>query len=151
MALNLGWRDLAWHLTGHAMIKSRELAARGDIKAVGIAWGFNPFTLSNYLPITYMGEFTFGEMQRPGTGSGSLVMAMYHEIWVTLFNGVSLRGKYDFGTRDAEVAESSEHRLGLLLDLGIIPGMTITISSRTLFASQRDVGTDVMVQTHLWF
>ena len=151
MALNVGWRDLAWHLTAHGMIKRRPQAARGDITAAGLGWGFNPFTLSNYVPITYMGEVSFGMVQRPGTGSQSTMLAMYHEIWATLFNGLSLRLKYDLGSRDAKLKDSLEHRLGVLLDIGIVPGATLIVSTRTLFANGRSGDTDLMVQTHIWF
>lgn len=150
-AVNLGWRDIVWHLTAHGMLKRRDLAARGDLTAGGIGWGFNPFALSNKLPLTYMGELSAGRLQRPVTGSSATVLAMYHELWLTLFNGVSLRGKYELGTRDAEVDGLMEHRLSFLLDVGVFPGLTIITGTRTQLASSRAGDTDVMVQTHFWF
>jgi len=150
-ALNLGWRDIVWHLTAHGMIKRRDIAARGNLTAAGVAWGFNPFALSNKVPITYMGEFSAGRIQRPITGSSATVLAMYHEVWVTLFNGISLRGKYDFGTRDLDVDGLMEHRLSALLDICVIPGATVIAGTRTQLGGSRVGGTDFMVQTHFWF
>ena len=42
-ALNMGWRDLGWSLSTHLLIKRRDLSARGNLEAVGLAWGLNPF------------------------------------------------------------------------------------------------------------
>lgn len=151
MALNLGWRDIVWHLTAHAMIKRRDLEARGDLSAIGVAWGLNPFALSNWLPVTYMGELTVGHAQRPGTGSQATVMGMVHELWVTIFNGFSLRGKYDMGTRDADLADSTEHRLSFMLDVGIIPGVTLIAGTRTALSGETAGDTDALIQAHLWF
>jgi hypothetical protein len=151
MALNLGWRDIVWHLTAHGMIKRRDLAARGDLTAGGFGWGFNPFALSNAVPLTYMGEFSAGRVQRPGTGSSATTLAMYHELWATLFNGVSLRLKYDMGTRDASVAGSMEHRLSVLADIGLFPGLTLIGGTRTNLSTGRAGDTDFMFQAHVWF
>jgi len=151
-ALNLGWRDLWWHASAHAMIKRRDVAARGDLDAIGFAYGFNPFTLSNDVPLTLLGEVSIGRALAPEGGRMTTVVAVYQEAWLVLWNGVSLRAKYDFGDRDLDRVSTGEHRVGLMLELSPLPGVTITGGGRLLFAAGRDrPGADALIQTHLWF
>ena len=151
-AIALGWRDLTWHASIHGMIKRRDPGARGDLEAAGVAWGLNPFALSNDIPLTILGELSVGRVDAAGSDRRTTVLAMYHEAWVVIVNGVNARLKYDYGDRDLDLASTSEHRLGFMLDVSVLPGFTIIGGPRLLWAADRD-GTqaDVMIQTHLWF
>jgi hypothetical protein len=146
----IGWRDLAFSIQAHGMIKRRDLEARGDLEAGGIAFSFNPFYFSNYVPVTYLGEVSFGRRRRELTGTATAFVASYHELWITIFNGINARLKYDVGDRDLAVAGEVEHRLSAALDLSPYPGLTFIGQGRLLFA---DAGPspDLFLHLHLWF
>lgn len=152
LTANLGWRDLGWSLTASGMMKRRPLEARGDLDALALGVGFNPFYYSNSIPLTYMGELVIGRRQRPITGTKALTFAMYHELWWTIVNGLSARFKYDLGARDAELDQALDHRVSAALDVSPVPGVTLITQGRML-VSQRDdqPGWDVFIHTHLWF
>jgi len=152
VASSFGWRDLAWSLTGSFMIKRRDLQARGDLDAFSVNWGFNPIYLSNEIPLTYMGEVSMGRKERVLGGSNRRFFAMYHELWWTLFNGISLRAKYDIGNRDMDVSDQLESRYSLALDVSPAPGVTFITQGRILTRQQSSSpGADMFVQLHLWF
>lgn len=147
----VGWRDLAWHVSLSGIIKRRDLAARGDLEAVALGVGFNPFTYSNSVPLTYLGEVVVGRRSRALTGEMTAVWAVYQELWWTIFNGVSLRAKYDVGRRDAELADTLEHRVSAGFDISPLPGVTLIALGRTLWLSGANTELDVFVHSHLWF
>ncbi len=149
---SLGWRDLAWKLELHGMIKRRDAGARGDLDALALSWGFTPFTLSNSMPITYLGELAVARAPRIGTGTSTEVIASYHELWWTIANGLSARLKYDVGTRDARLAGTLAHRVSLGLDTSPIPGLTLVAQARVLVDdSGADPEPDAFVHLHVWF
>ncbi|MEO1482131.1 MAG: hypothetical protein AAFU77_08485 [Myxococcota bacterium] len=150
-ALNLGWRDIGWWASGHAMIKRRDLEARGDLDAAGVAWGFNPFNFSNSIPLTYLGEVSFGRREGPVADSNTQFVAMYHELWYTLFNGVSLRAKYDFGDVDLELGQSNQHRFSGGFDVSPWPGITVIGLVRHSINDDREDSSDLFIHTHVWF
>lgn len=145
-----GWRDLWFNFGVSGMIKRRDLLARGNIEALAISWGLNPFTISNSIPITYMGEFTVGRNQRVVTGEKTSMWASYHELWFLLFNGINLRAKYDVGRRDAELADTLQHRFVLGMDLTVIPGATIVPMGRLLLYENAPTELDFFLQVHVW-
>ena len=149
-ALNLGWRDLGWSLTGHAMVKQRGALGRGDLYAAGLGWGFNPAYYWEKIPITTMGEISVGRTDTPA-GSETYVAVM-HEAWWILRNGVNLRGKIDTGIRALGEPGATQRRYGLGLDMSPVPGLTFTAMGRALFApgSSRPQP-DLFVQSHIWF
>lgn len=152
-AANLGWRDLGFSVTGSFMIKRRDLEARGDLEAASLGWGFNPMAYTNAIPLTYMGELAVGNRQRVLTGERTAYWATYHEVWWTIFNGLSFRAKYDAGRRDADLADTLQHRFSGALDISPVPGVTLIAQTRYLLHAQDDGGSgfDVFVHTHLWF
>lgn len=148
-AVDLGWRDLGWSLTAHAMIKRRLLEDRGDLDGAGIGFGFNPFYYSNEIPLTYMAELSVGRGQRPGTGTTRGFVAFYQELWWTVFNGVSVRFKHDLGDRDLQKDSELEQRFSVALDVSPIPGVTLISQGRLLKSADTDW--DVFTHIHLWF
>lgn len=152
LAANLGWRDLAWSLGAHAMIKRRDgVDTRGDLDAIGVAWGFNPFTLSNSIPVTYIGELSLGRRPALVTGDSTTFYAMMHEVWVTLFNGVSLRLKYDLGNRDLGGSAGLQQRFIVGTDLSPVAGLTLSPQVRLLVDPPDGVRPDFFMQAHIWF
>ncbi len=151
MAANMGWRDMGWSLGAHGMVKRRDLAARGDLDAAGITWGFNPAYFSDKIPLTYMGEFSFGRRPRIGTGEMAAYYASYHELWWLIFNGFSARFKYDVGDSDAQIAGGFEHRFMLGADFTPIPGFTVSPQFRFRLPEEGDPHPDLFVQFHMWF
>ena len=150
MALNGGFRELAWSVTGHAMLKKRGGLGRGDLYGAGVGWGLNPWAMSRKLPFTFMGELDYGE--RIVGGERTRFGAAYTEGWWTVQNGLSVRSKWDVGLKDLDQAGTTEHRLSLGLELSPMPGFTLSAFGRQLMAAggippQRDV----FVQTHIWF
>ena len=149
-ALNFGYRDLGWSLTGHAMVKQRGGAARGDLVAGGVAWGFNPAYYQSRLPITLTGELTLG--QRTIDGAVERPWALMQEAWWTPWNGVSVRGRMDLGSLDASAVGSLQQRTSLGLEVSPIPGLTMTGTGRVLTSpGSGSAASDVFVQTHIWF
>lgn len=148
---NLGWRDLGFSLAAHGLLKRRDLAARGDLDAVGVGWGINPFYWFDAVPLTYMGELTVGRHQRPVTGDTTAFFASYHELWITILNGLSVRLKYDLGDRDLGAAGELEQRVSAALDVSPYPGFTLIAQGRMLLLDGADPSADAFVHVHLWF
>ncbi len=151
MASNFGWRDLGWSIGGSLMLKKRTLALGGNLRAASINWAFNPFYYSNAIPLTYMGELAIGERQRRLVGSTARFFASYHELWWTIFNGVSLRGKVDVGNRDIEIKDQLQSRYSVALDISPIPGLTFITQARVVHLGFGRTDADVFLQTHIWF
>ncbi len=150
LAANVGWRDLAWSVGAHAMMKRRDAAdTRRDLDALGLAWGFNPFTLSNAIPVTYIGELSFGRREALVTGEATTFYAMMHEVWVTLFNGVSLRLKYDLGSRGSDAGLQQRFVVGT--ELSPVTGFTLQPQVRLLVDRPDGVRPDFFMQAHIWF
>jgi len=152
-AVNLGWRDLGWSLTGHGMIKQRD-AGRGDLTAAGVTWGFNPAYYLEWLPVTYLGEASAGRKTyaEGGVLNAEDYAAVNHEVWWLLRNGVNLRGKYDVSFSDLDSFTSMQRRAALGLEVSPIPGLTFTGFGRALQApGDPRWHPDVLFMTHLWF
>jgi hypothetical protein len=147
----IGWRDLWFSVQVHGMFKRRDLGARGDLDAGGVAFSFNPFYFSNSIPLTYLGEVSFGRRQRELTGESTAFIASYHELWIVILNGLNGRLKYDVGDRDLAVAGELEHRLSAALDISPYPGLTIVSQARLLFLPEAGRDADLFVHAHLWF
>ncbi|MEL6544747.1 MAG: hypothetical protein AAFQ82_08980 [Myxococcota bacterium] len=149
-ALNLGWRDIGWWTSAHAMIKRRDIEARGDLDALGVAWGFNPWNYTDALPLTYLGELSVGRREA-SVGDSVQFLAMYHELWWTLWNGVSVRGKYDFGDIDLELSGTNQQRFSAGFDVSPFPGVSFVALGRYLLTDERPGAADIFVFTHLYF
>jgi hypothetical protein len=146
-AVNLGWRDLGWSLTGHAMVKERGGEGRGDLATAGIGWGFNPFYYSNRIPLTYMGELTAG--QRTIGTDVTQPVAMMHEVWWMVRNGVNIRGRWDYGALEQGLWQS---RYSATLDYSPFPGLSLLTTGRIQQSPDgAPAGRDLMVQAHIWF
>ncbi len=146
-----GWRDLAWSLSGHAMIKQRQGQGRGDLLAAGVAWGLNPAQRWKRVPLTLLGELSVGR-RRFGTGGAPTrdhMAAMTEASWI-LRNGLLLRARHDVSWLDLSVPTDVQHRLSLGLDLSPVPGLTFTAFGRQLWAPGM-TGRDLFIQAHLWF
>ncbi|RME28985.1 MAG: hypothetical protein D6798_01120 [Deltaproteobacteria bacterium] len=151
-AATAGWRDLAWSLVGSGMVKRR--AARGgrDLEAAALSWGFNPFALYDAVPLTYMGEVVLGRGDGPVVGTRTPFSAWRHELWWTVANGLVARFELDLGDAELGGPSTTWRRLGLGLDLVLVPGLTLDAHARHLAAPGDDPDVaDVIVQTHLWF
>jgi hypothetical protein len=99
-----------------------------------------------------MGEVSFGRRQRELTGERTTFLASYHELWITIVNGISTRLKYDLGDRDLGDDIGLEHRLSATLDVSPYPGLTFIAQSRVLFAEERsNPEADLFLHVHLWF
>jgi len=149
-AVNGGWRDLGWSLTGHAMMKERGGQGRGDLLGYGMGWGFNPWYYNQKIPLTFMGEVSLGH--RTVGDHTTHFGAVYTEGWWTIQNGISLRGKWDVGVLDLERPGSMQNRYSLGLEISPLPGLTLSGFGRALTAAGgAPVSTDVLLQSHVWF
>jgi hypothetical protein len=148
-SVNVGFRELGWTLTGHAMMK-RRLAGRGNLTAAGITWGFNPAYYLEKLPVTYLGELSVG--RRASEQGGEDYAAVSHEVWWMVRNGVNLRGKYDVGFYDVNTMMSLQRRVSAGVELSPVPGVTFTTFARALQApGDTRWHPDVFGQVHVWF
>ncbi len=148
-ALNAGWRDLGWSLTGHGMIKQRGGAERGDLIAGGIGWGFNPAYYREDLPLTLVGEISAGQRTTSTLGSW-MVMAAMTEAWWTLRNGVSVRARLDAGSPDLG-AGAFDSRLSLGLEISPVTGWTLTGLGRGSYRGGDEPVGDLLMMSHIWF
>ena len=121
---------------------------RGDLDALGVGWGFNPFYYSNSLPFTLMGEVNVG--QRTLGTCATRFAATQAELWWTIHNGVSARGKVDIGIQDLSAAVLQQ-RYQLGLEVGIVPGVTMTGWARQLNTPDQPTVRDYLLMSHLWF
>lgn len=149
-ALALGWRDLWFSLGAHGMLRRREPANGGDVDAAGISWGLSPFALSEMLPFVLMGELSVGRARAP-TGETKPRLALYQEVWWLAFNGVTVRAKYDLGSRDLDAKDALEQRLSAGLDVSPIPGLSFLIEGRYALPAPGAAGeADLFLTTHIW-
>ncbi|MFT5683596.1 MAG: hypothetical protein ACI8RZ_004528 [Myxococcota bacterium] len=147
-SFNGGMRELGWTATGHGMIKRRGGEGRGDLDAFGVGWGFNPFYYSNSLPFTLMGEVNVGK-RTLGVNEVQFA-ATQAELWWTIRNGISARGKVDLGVQDLSAAVLQQ-RYQLGLEVGIVPGVTMTGWVRQLSTPGQVAARDYLIMSHLWF
>ncbi|MEO1175391.1 MAG: hypothetical protein AAFX94_25570, partial [Myxococcota bacterium] len=96
-------------------------------------------------------EVSFGRREGPVADSNTQFVAMYHELWYTLFNGVSLRAKYDFGDVDLELGQSNQHRFSGGFDVSPWPGITVIGLVRHSINDDREDSSDLFIHTHVWF
>ena len=150
-AVSGGWRDLGWQLGASGMIRRRSLETGGDTTDVSLQWGLNPWRYAEWLPLTYLGEATFGFYQRKFSGKETSQLAAYHELGWAAWPGVIAKLRYDFWEPDTEVVNDEMHRPGLGLDLTVISGLTISADARALFPAGGNPGADIFVQVHGWF
>lgn len=148
-ALTAGYRDLGWSATGHLMIKNRRGQGRGDLIAGGMTWGYNPAYYRPSLPLTLMGEVSFG---RRTTAQGSQVaIASTTEGLYVIRNGLSLRGRVDLGVQHLTTGPF-QARSQLGVEFVPVPGLTLTALSRlTVRAGEEGVSPGALVMTHIWF
>lgn len=130
MAASAGWRDLAWGAGASFMTKSRDLIDGGNTVAGSLQGQFNPWRWSDYIPLTFLGEFALGTRQRPISGVSALHYAAMGEADWSVMNGLNLRAKYDFVDPDVEVSDDHVHRIGSGVDWHPIPNVTLTMQTR---------------------
>jgi hypothetical protein len=150
-AASLGWRDLGFSMSVSGMFKRRELDARGNLQTAALAYGFNPFYYSDQFPVTILGELVVGSRQRPATGDSAAFFALYHEVWVSVLNGVNIRLKHDLGNRDTTFSQGIEQRFSSAIDLCLVPGLTLIAQGRLLLSESGSINADLFLQTHIWF
>lgn len=145
-AVQGGWRDLGWSVSGHGMVKHRGGKGRGDLLAGGVAAGFNPAYYNENIPITMLAEVS---LQKRTLGDSSTVLgAGMVESWYTVWNGVSVRARADYQWEPAGNAVQQRYSGGL--EVSPITGLTVTALGRVLVAPGAAKG-DVFVQAHVWF
>ncbi|MBX2802219.1 MAG: hypothetical protein KTR31_31345 [Myxococcales bacterium] len=147
-AVQGGWRDLAWSLTGHAQVRRRRQEGRGDLEAVGVGWGLSPHLLWESVPVTWLGELTAG--RRTLRGVSTMPGAGMSELSFLVRNGVVLKVRNDMWTADLRAA-GLQHRHGLGLALSPFPGLTFEGTGRMLITPTGVPRMDALVQSHLWF
>ena len=143
-----GWRDLGWSLGGHAMIKDRGGQGAGDLLAAGIQWGFSPIYYSNHIPLTLVGEVSYGQRT---LGDTTRFVASTTEMWWLWKNGINLRVKHDWAQVDLAVQGDWQQRFALGMEVAPIPGLTFTTWGRVLQTPGSKMRPDLFVTTHVWF
>lgn len=148
-SLTAGWRDLAWSVGGSAMLKQRQGQGRGDLAVMGFNYGFNPFALSNGVPLSLMGETSVGRRTLGDTTKA--FMASELEGWWLLRNGVNARFIAEVGNPDLS-SKGWQTRYSTGLDISPIPGLTLSGLGRVaVVPGSGEVGRDVLLQAHVWF
>ncbi|MCB9679084.1 MAG: hypothetical protein H6737_28540 [Alphaproteobacteria bacterium] len=147
-AVQGGWRDLDWSLTGHAQIRRRHGLGRGDLEAVGVGWGLSPRPFWPALPVTWLGEVTAGRRTREQ--DVTLPVAAMSELSFLVRNGIVAKVRSDAWFDDLQVG-GMQQRHGLGLVVTPLPGLTLEGTTRMLLTPKGTVRTDALVQTHIWF
>lgn len=142
-ALQGGYRELAWSLTGHAQVRRRQGQGRGDLTAVGIAGSWNPAEYTS-VPLTWLGEVTAG--QRVVGDLTSWPVAATSELSLRPWNGIVV-GEVS----DVLWEGGLQHRHGPMVQVMPFPGLSLEATVRAVVSPGMPVGTDVLAQTHLWF
>ncbi|MCB9692045.1 MAG: hypothetical protein H6736_09545 [Alphaproteobacteria bacterium] len=145
-AAQAGWRDLAWSLTGHAMVRRRQRLGQGDLLAAGIGWGLSPRQTWEGVPVTWLGEVSAG--RRDVGDRTSYPAAAMSELSFLLRNGIVLKSRSDVWTEDLA---SIQQRHGLALQVTPLPGITLEATGRMLVTPKGTLRPDALLQTHLWF
>jgi hypothetical protein len=151
-AFNLGYRELGWQIGASFLTRRRALEDGGDSDSLNLQWGFNPWFYSDLLPLTYLGEYSLGTLQRPISGLFALQAATSHELSATVSNGLVLRAKYDWSDTDFAVRDDEQHRFSFGADLTVIPGVRVSAVARTTLFPGGDSGDalDFLTFLRLW-
>lgn len=151
-ALNAGWRDLGWQLGASALLRRQPMGQGGDSTNASLQWGLNPWYWLENVPVAYLGELTWGTLQRRYSGKTTSQDAQYHDLSYTPTNGITLHAKYDFWDPDREVKEDHIHRFGFGVEWVPIPSLTTRVDLRQAsVAGGRGGGADAFLQLHGWF
>jgi hypothetical protein len=141
-ALSAGYRELGWQVGASFLTRRREVSDGGDTDSFSLQWGLNPWFYRDNLPITYLGEYAIGRRQR-SSGNNAVQAASFHEIAYSAANGVVLRAKYDYSEPDFAVQNDHQHRVGLQLDLTILPGLRLSALARNTFVPAQEISEPV--------
>ncbi|MCB9765551.1 MAG: hypothetical protein H6739_37600 [Alphaproteobacteria bacterium] len=145
-AVNGGFRDLGWSLSGHAQLRDRDGKGKGDLLAAGVAWGFNPAYYLERVPMTLLGEVSMG--RRTVGGSSEAFAASWAEASWMVRNGVTAKARHEMKLPTSTMV--LEQRYGLGVDVGLLPGVTLGAMGRV--SPYGGVWRkDLFVQAHLWF
>ncbi len=149
VALNAGWRGLAWGVGGSWMTRRRPAADGGDHDAWGGYGYLNLWTLRRGLPVVVMAEYDAGR-RHASTGRAVDHSAALAEVDWIVFNGVEAIAAWDFEDPDHAVRGDHSHRLQAGLRVTPYPGVTIDGRVRALLVAGDGDGADVFVQLHLY-
>lgn len=150
-AVSAGVRELGWQAGASGMVRRRALEDGGNTDAVSLQAGLNPWFYSPLVPLTLLGEYSYGQRQRTRSGTTAGHVAGFVEADVLVFNGLNLRTKVDFVDPDTELAGDDRHRLGFGGDLHLLPNTTLTGQVRVDPGPRSgEEAVDIIVFTHLW-
>lgn len=150
-SVNLGWRDLGWQLGGSFMIRDRNIQDGGDTQDFSLQWAYNPWFYFDNVPLTYLGELTWGLRERPRSASDTFQLATYHQLAWTIDRGIIARLEYNFWDPDQEIIDDEVHRPGLGVDVTWIPGLTTSLDIRGTTPVGGEPNVDALLQIHGWF
>ena len=150
-ALSAGYRELGWQLGGSLMTRRRGLEDGGNTTSASVQWGLNPWFYADKIPLTYLGEYALGRLQR-ASGESTLQAASYQELDYSVANGVTLRLKYDWSDPDFEVLNDHAHRVSLGADLTVMPGLRLSVMARKTIIPlvEEPTGNDVIFFVRGW-
>lgn len=149
--VSAGWRDLGWSLGGSAMLRRRPERLGGDTTDLSLQWSWNPWFYWEGLPVTYLGEVAWGQLQRPYSGEVTTQIAWYHRLSWLPFNGLTLDLRHDFWDPDSEVSGDEMLRPGVGAEWVIWSGLALRADARYGLVAEGDGRADLFMQLHGWF
>lgn len=149
VAVNAGYREMAWSLGASALARRRPLDEGGDATSYALYGVFNLWRLRGDLPITYQAEFDYGRRDRD-SGLEATQTAFYQELDWLAANGVNVLFAQDWADPDREVIDDDAYRFSTGVQITPIPGVTVDTRLRVLLPAAGDAGADGFVQLHLW-
>lgn len=151
MAASAGWRDLGWQLGASTMVRRRAIADGGNTTSYSLQWGFNPWFYNDHIPLTFVGEASFGTRQRENSTTEAWQLAIYQRIDYLLFNGLNLLFKYDYSDPDLEVAGDHSHRFSAGVDWIALPGLGVRAQGRVSLQANGQLGVDGLFYLRGWW
>jgi hypothetical protein len=103
------------------------------------------------LPLTYLGEVAWGQLQRPYSGRATEQIAWYHRLSWLPFNGLTLDLRHDFWDPDAEVTGDEMWRPGVGVEWVPWSGLALRTDIRYGLVAEGEGRADLFLQLHGWF
>jgi hypothetical protein len=149
-ALHAGWRDLAWHVAGSAMVGGSEVISQ---QMVGANWALNLAPLG-WMPLSYLGEYDVNRSTEQGAAART-GLAAFHELNYWLHDGVNLKTRYEWQDSDIEAAYDSRHRWVLGAEWHPVRHLELIAQYRHKWSYAEDRWSarsdDMFLQVHGWY
>ena len=160
VALNAGYRDLAWALGASVLHRGDYVDQARRLQAVGAYGVWNLWAVNRGLPLTYQVEVDRVARELP-SGEDQIAHVFWQELTWSATNGLNLLLGHSWEDPDRDLGYDEFHRVHLGAQVTPYPGVTLDLRLRRLWARRHPNfdafgdppsphGTDLFFQLHLW-